>query len=167
LIYVMNGELAWDLWAMDLATGAPRALIATPNNEIQGRLSPDAKWLAYASDEAGRWDVYITAFPSGVGKWQVSTGGGSHPEWRADGKELFFIAADGRLTAASVRIGAAPEIGAREPLFQTRLSFPVAPFRADYAVSADGQRFIINTPVPDATPQSITVVVTQQGDMQR
>jgi eukaryotic-like serine/threonine-protein kinase len=159
LVYTTNGPLAWDLGAMDLATATPRPLIATVNNEIQGRVSPDGKWLAYASDEAGRWDVYLTAFPSGAGRWQVSAAGGSLPEWRADGKEIYFIAADGHLTAASVRIGTAPEVGARAMLFQTPLASPLAPFRSEYAVAADGQRFLINTTVPDATPQSITVVI--------
>ena len=162
LIYTTNGETAWDLWAMDIASGAAHALMATPNNELQARVSPDGRWLAYTSDESGRWNVYVTSFPGAVGKWQVSTDGGSQPQWRGDGNELFFIAPDGRLTATSVRGGAALEFGARQPLFQTPLTFLLAPYRSDYAAAPDGQRFLINTSIPDAAPQTITIVLNQQ-----
>ncbi len=71
--------------------GAPVKFLAAPADETQGQFSPDGKWLAYTSDESGRYEVYARLFPSGSGVWKVSTEGGREPRWSADGKELFFV----------------------------------------------------------------------------
>jgi Tol biopolymer transport system component len=76
--------------------------LATKFNEVQGRLAPNQRWIAYASDESGRFQVYVRPFPAGPGQTAISVGGGMQPEWRRDGKELFYIAADGKLMAVDV-----------------------------------------------------------------
>ena len=60
-------------------------------SDSNGQISPDGKWVAYASNESGDWEVYVTTFPAATGKWQVSRGGGTEPRWRGDGKEIFYI----------------------------------------------------------------------------
>ena len=75
--------------------------VATPANEIQGQISPDGRWIAYASDETGRWEIYIQSFPEPGAKQTVSVAGGAQPQWRADGRELFYVAADWTLMTES------------------------------------------------------------------
>ena len=158
LIYSATAKTAWDIWALDLMDHTARPILASPANEVMGRLSPDGRWLAYTSDESGAWEVYVQPFPDGAGKWQVSTGGGSQPFWRGDGIELFYLAADGRLIAVALGGGPTFEPKPIQPLFQTRVPPMLAPFRSGYAVSPDGQRFLLNNVVPDAEPSAITIV---------
>jgi hypothetical protein len=113
--------------------------------------------LAYASDVSGRYEVYVQSFPDGGGKRQVSTSGGSHPRWRLDGRELFYYAGDGKLMAAPVRSGESFEEGAAVSLFEFRAGPPS--FFAPYAVTADGQRFLINAVVETEPNAPLTVVV--------
>ncbi len=85
---------------LPLTGGAkPTAILRTPSDEAAGQFSPDVHWIAYQSNESGRTEVYVRAFPEG-GTWQISTAGGSWPRWRRDGKELYFISPDGQLMAA-------------------------------------------------------------------
>ena len=100
-------------------TAHPRRLNSTAN-ETQGQLSADGRLLAYMSDETGVPEVYVQPFPPTGAKWQISTSGGSDPQWRRDGRELFYITLDGKLTAAQVTGGAmAFDVVARQVLFQT------------------------------------------------
>ncbi len=122
-----------------------------------GTLSPDGRWLAYASDVSGRYEVYVQSFPGGGGKRQVSTGGGSSPRWRRDGRELFYYAADGKLMAAAVKNGESFETGAAVSLFEFRAG--TLQGLAPYAVTADGQRFLINAMVETEPNAPLTVVV--------
>src|SRR5262245_716825 len=109
-------------------------------------LSPDGRWLAYASDVMGRYEVYVQSFPGGVGKRQVSNGGGNSPRWRRDGQELFYYARDGKLMATKVRGGESFEVGATKSLFEFRAG-TVLTIYTPYDVTADGQRFLINAVV--------------------
>jgi hypothetical protein len=127
-----------------------------PYDERDGQFSPDGKWVAYETDESGRRSIYLQPFPGSTGKRLVSTGGGSQPRWRRDGRELFYIAPDGYLMAVPMGEAAGPSgIGIPVRLFKARL----APFsvisRQQYAVSRDGQRFLIvagdDAPVPPIT----------------
>ncbi len=106
-------------------------------------------------DQSGRFEIYVQAFPGSGGKWQVSTGGGAAPVWRRDGKELFYIAPDHKLMAVAVRTGATFEAEAPQALFETRV-------REDpdrhYDVSADGQRFLIVTPIGSESTPPISLV---------
>ena len=73
------------------------AISSTKASETNGQISPDGKWVAYASNESGDWEIYVTTFPGAAGKWQVSRGGGTEPRWRGDGKEIFYIGAEGHV----------------------------------------------------------------------
>jgi len=156
-----------DLWALPLNGDAkPFAVVQTAFDETQGQFSPDGHWLAYTSNESGRDDVYVRPFPDAGGKWQVSTGGGSQPRWRPDGKELFYVATDGKLMA--VPIDVTPQSRAVTPgtpaaLFATHLangagiSLSGYQSRALYAVAADG-RFLMNVTIEADHAAPITIV---------
>jgi DNA-binding winged helix-turn-helix (wHTH) protein/Tol biopolymer transport system component len=141
----MNASSQWDLWAVTTSDPAtPHAVLATPFNECQGRVSPDGRWLAYASDESGAWEVYVQAFPDGGSKRVVSVGGGFEPQWRGDGRELFFLAADGTLTSVQFNAAAGEPAQRLARLFRIPLnSAELVTRRNHYVVSADGQRFLV------------------------
>ena len=87
-----SGSMAWDVFALRTSDAAVHPVVQSPQNQIQARLSPNARWIAYASDESGRFEVYVQSFEDGSGKTLVSTRGGSQPTWRRDGRELFYVA---------------------------------------------------------------------------
>jgi eukaryotic-like serine/threonine-protein kinase len=123
------------------------------------RISHDGRWIAYESEESGTSEIYVQTFPNPGGKWQISTQGGQDPIWRRDDKELFYIAGDGHMMAVSLAGGAPFHAGVAKPLF-TATSFPGWSVGGwgRYAVSADGQRFLIDVPAKD-TFSPITVVL--------
>jgi eukaryotic-like serine/threonine-protein kinase len=133
-------------------------LVQTEANEGGGTLSPDGRWLAYASNVSGRYEVYVQSFPGGGGKRQVSTGGGSGPRWRRDGQELFYYAGDGKLMAEPVINGESFDMGPAVSLFEFRSGTTLA-LVAPYAVTADGKRFLINTMGETEPNAPLTVVV--------
>jgi eukaryotic-like serine/threonine-protein kinase len=146
-----------DVWVLPLfGDRKPYALIQTEFNEWQPQFSPDGKWIAYVSDESGMSQVYVQAFPMQSGKVPVSIGGGMQPRWRRDGKELFYLAPDRKLMAVTVKSSTTFEVDSPRPLFQTMLD-PTT-FRQAYEVSADGNRFLMNTPIETAS-QPLTVVL--------
>lgn len=109
------------------------------------QISPDGKWVAYASQESGDWEIYVTAFPTAEGKWQISRGGGTEPRWRGDSKELFYIGPKSTLTAVAVTGGDTFSAGNVTPLFRTQLRAPVSSTDIfSYDVTKDGQRFLVN-----------------------
>lgn len=150
-------EMQWDLWAVS-PTGErkPIPLVRTEHNERGGKLSPDGRWIAYHSSESGKEEVWVQPFPPTGNKWQVSIGGGFSPRWRGDGKEIFYIAADGKLMSVDVTADDTFDVGRTKPLFQ-------AMFRegayGGYAVSRDGQRFLMKMPPAPEDVTPITVVV--------
>jgi serine/threonine protein kinase/Tol biopolymer transport system component len=155
--YRSDPKQANDIWVLPLfGDRKPFPLIQTEFNEWQPQFSPDGKWIAYASDESGISEVYVQAFPKQSGKVPVSTGGGTQPRWRRDGKELFYLAPDRKLMTVPVKAGTTFEVEGPRPLFQTTLE--VTSFRQSYAVSADGNRFLLNTPV-ETVAQPLTVVL--------
>jgi Tol biopolymer transport system component len=157
-----------DLWVLAMSGDhAARPFLQTPFNEMQGRLSPDGHWMAYTSDESGALEVYVRPFPSGAEKWLISTGGGSEPAWRRDSHELFYLAADRKLMAVSIKSGAMLEAGVPSALFETHVG-PINPeYRNQYSASSDGTRFLINT-VSDSAPSSpITVVLNWQAGLKK
>jgi dipeptidyl aminopeptidase/acylaminoacyl peptidase len=138
----------------------PVVVTNTPFNERSGQFSPDGRWVAYATDESGRYEIVVQPFPAPGGKWQVSISGGLQPRWRADGRELYFIAPDAKLMAASVNASAATFAAAAPvALFQTRIlgggtNLPSRPY---YAVSRDG-RFLILQSAGEAAVSPITLL---------
>jgi hypothetical protein len=162
-----------DLWVLPMAGDRkPFPFLQTQFNEMYGRFSPDGRWMAYTSDESGKWEVYVRTFNRGLtdsGKWTISTHGGIHPIWRRDGKELFYIAADRKLMAVEVktenRAGhAAFEPGVPKTLFDTGTKFSTV---LPYTVSADGQRFLVITKAGEEKPKPITVVVNWAAGLKR
>jgi hypothetical protein len=128
--------------------------------EGDGTLSPDGKWLAYTSNESGSWDVYVQPYPSLDHKWRISPDGGSRPQWRRDSRELFYVGPDQQLMAVPVTADASFTAGAPVPLFPMRI-IPLPPTqpRQQYAVSANGERFLVNTVLEPASPTPVTIVL--------
>src|SRR5205823_3401104 len=128
-LILSSSETSFDLVVVSLEGDRKlEPLIASEFHETQGQFSPDGKWIAYTSNETGRFEVYVEPFPRGAGaagKWPVSTAGGEEPHWRPDGKELFYVDPGGRLFAVPVQ-NSGPKsgfaMGAPTALFDTRLS---------------------------------------------
>jgi eukaryotic-like serine/threonine-protein kinase len=148
-----------DLWYLTIPDFKSSLFLKATSTLKVGRFSPDGKWVAYGSNESGRWEIYVTSFPGAHGKWQVSNAGGDQPKWRGDGKELFYLAPDGKIMAVSVTTGASFDAGTPAVLFQANPREMIATSeQANYDVSKDGQRFLVNSQVKTAmTPMSVVL----------
>ncbi len=125
--------------------GKPVPFQSGQGNQTNGQISPDGKWVAYASDESGNWEIYVTTFPGASGKWQVSRGGGTETRWRGDGKEIFYLGPSGILTAVSVNTTGTFSTGVPAPLFQVHNRAPISSSDLfSYDVTKDGNRFLLN-----------------------
>jgi hypothetical protein len=156
LVGVYSPATSWDIARIPVGGGGPpEILLNTVNGERDGKLSPDMHWIAYDSTESGRREIWIQPMPPNGGRWQVSNGGGTNVRWRGDGRELFYIAADGKLTAVAVTPGDAPKFGTPIALFQTQQREG----GGSYTPSPDGQRFLINAPLGPAETDPISVIV--------
>jgi dipeptidyl aminopeptidase/acylaminoacyl peptidase len=163
-----------DLWMLPLAgERKPVPLLATRFPERLGQVSPDGRWLAYSSTETGNPEIYVQPFPSGAGKWQISTGGGVFPRWRHDGRELFYLntVSGGKLIAVDVKTSGSFEAATPKALFDSEyVNQPhTSQFHA-YAVAPDGQRFLIPRPlsnVTDTSSQPIIVVMNWADAVKR
>jgi Tol biopolymer transport system component len=125
--------------------------------ENGGAFSPDGRWIAYNSDESGRYEVYIESFPTHGGKRQISPAGGAGPRWRAEGNELYYHSLDGRLMAVSVTDdGATLTTGTPTPLLAFRAAGTMTV--PSYAVTRDGQRFLLSA-IVDTDPRAPLSVV--------
>jgi serine/threonine protein kinase/Tol biopolymer transport system component len=133
-----------DIWMAPAAGGTPTALVQTRFEESNGRLSPDGRWIAYTSDESDQFQVYVQSFPPGRGKWRISTDGGLLPEWRSDGRELYFVDPAGRLVAVPVHGTTSFDVGVPATLFDLHAPRNEYPDPAPYAVMPGGQRFLVN-----------------------
>ena len=153
-----------DLWALPMSGGGtPFQVVHTQFDERDGQFSPDAKWVAYQSDESGRPEIYIQPFPGPGPKKRVSINGGTQVRWRSNGKEVFYIAPDQRLMAVGIDLAAgAPGIGTPEPLFTTRLAPVRSISRQQYVVALDGQRFLISS-VEELPTSPITLILNWKG----
>jgi len=159
-IYDTAGGDVTELWGLPL-TGERK-----PFPFVQGsfaaraaHFSPNGRYVAYASSETGRYEIYVQTFPEHLGKWQVSTNGGTEPSWRRDGKELFYLSPDHKMMAVEVNTDSANfQAGIPKSLFQVQLVDGFL-WRNRYVVSADGQRFLILSPTGETAGNPITVVV--------
>jgi len=180
LLYSVNDpKTRYDLWVLPNPAGnsaerKPAPYLQTPFDETQGQFSPDGRWIAYTSDASGvgQYQIYVQSFPRGAGEFQISTGaGGTQPRWRRDGKELFYIGADGKLMAVEVKTAPRFEAGVPRPLFDTRMVYAgLRNVFFFYDVAPDGKRFLINTAFnaaegPAAEP--ITVVLNWRAAVNR
>jgi len=136
----------------------PKALPGVPAEAGEDQASSDGKYLAYSLTDRGQIEVYVQAFGSEQGRWQVSQGGGRQPQWRGDGKELFYWAPDGSMMAAEIQTGQGVEVIARRALFDAGVTLGIPRgVGSQYAVTSNGQRFIFPTnQVSERTP--ITVI---------
>jgi serine/threonine-protein kinase len=149
----------FDLSILDLSDSTRRPLLATPFDERSARISPDGRWMAYSSNESGRFEIYTTPFPEAGARLQVSAAGGEHPRWTRGGRELVYLSADG-LMAVDIETDAG--IAAGKP----RLLFPFQPppvrleetYRNPYDVSADGERFLL-LEAEDSAPNRLHAVL--------
>jgi eukaryotic-like serine/threonine-protein kinase len=140
--------------------GKPVPLLNTKANETNGQISPDGKWVAYASDESGVWEIYVTSFPGAAGKWQVSRGGGTEPRWRGDGKEIYYINAGGMLTAVPVNAQSAFATGTPVALFQIQGRAPISSTDVfTYDVAKDGKRFLVNRYVKPEHVEPLSILL--------
>jgi Tol biopolymer transport system component len=158
-----------ELWALPVGgSDKPFPFLKTAFGVSNGQFSPDGRWVAYASNESGKWEVAVAPFPGPGGNWKISTAGGSEPRWRRDGKELFYIAPDGKLMAVDVKAGATFEAGVAKPLFPIRRREPIS--AADlfsYDVSADGQRFLVDTDTGEVTSAPLTAIVNWTAGLKK
>jgi Tol biopolymer transport system component len=162
------------LWLLPLGGDAkPIPFAQSGFRTIDARFSPDGKWIAYVSEDTERTEVYLRAVPGGTSsgpgaQWQVSTEGGQRPAWRADGKELFYVALDRRLMAVPIATGAGVEKGAPRSLFQTRVfGFSLVSVSSPYSVATDGRRFLINSLPEEVEEAPITVWVNCQAGLKK
>jgi eukaryotic-like serine/threonine-protein kinase len=167
ILYVSSGpSRSNDLFVLPL-TGdrKPFPFLQTQFSEPEGRISPDGRWVAYSSNESGRNEIYVASFPGPGGKWQISTAGGAYPRWRHDGSEIFYLAPDNKLTAASVNSkGASFEVSAVKPLFTTRIASRGS---YKYDVSPDGQKFLIDAAPEQAMSSPITIVLNWEAGVKK
>ena len=164
LVYGRNANV--DQWVLPLAGDRkPVPFLPSPFRESHSQISSDGKWIAYASNETGRSEIYVRPFPSGEGKWQISTGGGIFPRWRRDGKELFYMGALSVGKMISVKVnpaGPTLEYGDPTELFDSgylELGHVGLNYHT-YAVSPDGQRFLIPRPVSIPGAESASAPIT-------
>jgi Tol biopolymer transport system component len=149
LYQMQDPKTGFDIWVLPVKDDRkPAPVLQTEFNEGLAQFSPDSHWIAYQSDESGQTEIYVQGFPKSSGKFQVSTSGGSRARWRGDGKELFFLSPERKMMAVEAKATATMfKTGRPRELFQTRVAiFPAVV--AAYDVSADGQRFLIQT-IPD------------------
>jgi Tol biopolymer transport system component len=148
-----------DLWLVRVPELKSSLYLKAVSVLRNGQFSPDGKWVAYASNESGKWEIYVTSFPEPRGKWQVSTGG-EQPRWRSDGKELFYLSSDNKMMAAPVTTGTKFDSGTPVALFQANPREQVSLNDVFmYDVRPDGQAFLINTKVRQAETAPMSVVL--------
>jgi Tol biopolymer transport system component len=153
-----------DLWIVAVdGSRTPSRYAQTAFEERAGAFSPDGQWIAYTSNESGRYEIYLKSFPEAGGRrYAVSSQGGASPAWRRDGKELFFVSGDGLLTALPVTVsGGAAEFGRPETLFPV----PVSDFNRTYEVSADGKRILVAT--SSSAGAAVTVLLNWRRTLEK
>ena len=153
----LNPTTGWDIWVLRMADRKAQPFLRTPFNENSPRFSPDGRWLAYISDESGRYEVYVQPYPGPGGKWQISTEGGMEPVWNPNGRELFYRT-ENKMMAVDISTQSSFSAGKPRLLFsEPYLPTPIVP--ANYDVSPDGQRFLMLKPAEQTAATQINVVL--------
>jgi Tol biopolymer transport system component len=164
----------YGLWVLPTEGAAadrkPIPFLRTEFNEMFGQLSPDSHWMAFTSDQSGRREVYVRPFPTGEAEWIISRDGGEQPRWSGDGKELFFVAAEGKMLAVPVKavVGTRPSFEVETPvaLFDAHITYGYNPF-FEYDVTEDGKLFLINTASSGASAPPLTVATNWQAGLKK
>ncbi|HET9793339.1 MAG TPA: protein kinase, partial [Thermoanaerobaculia bacterium] len=154
-----TGKRNTQLWFAE--TGGARKVVpfsVDAFSQGNSRFSPDGRWIAFESDESGKSEVYVRPFPEGTGRWQISPAGGGTPVWRRDGKELYYLAPDFKIMAAQITLSPTFRSGAPYPLFAIHPN-GLQPFD----VSADGQRFLVDTAPSDQGSPPFSLVLNWTG----
>ncbi|MGB6482789.1 MAG: protein kinase [Candidatus Acidiferrales bacterium] len=156
------------IWALPFSGGG-KAFAVLQNSQFsfdQPAVSPDGKWLAYASSQSGQQEVYVSPFLHGQGLWEVSSGGGEMPQWKQDGKELFYVSPDHKIMSAEVsEHGSGIVIGKPKPLFSVNLA--TTPDGLTYAVGPHGQKFLAITSTEGSNAQPVTLMVNWPALLKR
>jgi Tol biopolymer transport system component len=155
-----------DIWVLpQFGDRKPFPYIHTEFAEHMARLSPNGRWLTYESDETTRDEIYVQAFPNPGGKWQVSTNGGTHPVWSRDGKQLFFLDHQRRMTAVEIGSGERFQAGVLKTLFPTR--FVTNGLASWFDVSKDGRFLVPNQTDDGAVSVPTTVVINWTAGLKK
>jgi Tol biopolymer transport system component len=162
LYHSRNADAAWDIWAVPNREHAqPTRLVRGRESAAEAQFSPDGRWIAYASDETSRLQVYTEPYPPTGERFAVTTEGGSQPRWRRDGKELFYVANDRFLTAVDIQTSPAFKAGLPHRLFEARFP-PGAGFFHEFAVMANGW-FLVNTSAAPEPSAQVAIVLNWRG----
>jgi len=148
----------------------PSPLLNSDFDEYRAQLSPDGHWLAYVSNESGSYEIYVQKFTAkgklGGDKKRISISGGNHPRFRRDGRELFYVAADGQMMAVAIKTSSATfDFETPKALFKTRIQRGQTHQWIEYDVTAGGQRFLIGTMVGEAPP--VNVILNWTAEVKR
>ncbi|HSE48692.1 MAG TPA: protein kinase [Terriglobales bacterium] len=160
LIYSdVDQETHSDIWALPLGGGGQATVVVrTRAHEGDGRISPDGRWLAFMAADTRGSEIYVTSFPSGEGRWQISDAGGEKPRWSRDGRQLFYVSAQGKVMAVNITPGARFDAGVPQPLFDA--------IHGDYSVLKNGQ-FIFSKPTNEGRTAPITVILNWPSTVKR
>ena len=165
-------KTAYDLWVLPLeGARKPIPIAATPGLDYLGQFSPDGKWIVYASSESGQKEVYVQPFPgafsggTGSGRWQISNGGGDDPKWGADGREIYFEAAGGRIMAAAVRtVGGGFRTDSPRELFNAGHDVNES---HSFDVTDNGEKFIVLMPGEESKSGPLNVIANWQARLRK
>jgi eukaryotic-like serine/threonine-protein kinase len=136
----------YDFWLLPLTGEArtPQPYIVGSGNQQFGGVSPDGRWFVYESDETGRHEIYVQSFPSAGSKWQITNEGGFQPQWRRDGRELFYLAPNRKIMAVATELSPTFHAGAPQPLFEAPINMNgIEDSSARFTFSSDGQRVLV------------------------
>ncbi len=165
LAFSESSQRGLDIWMLAMEGGRdPVRFLATSSDEAAPRFSPDGRWLAYISNESGRYEVYVQSYPGPGGRWTISTQGGTEPVWSADGRELFYRHGSQMMV---VDISTAPTFAPGTPrrLFE---GYELNPYGLpNYDVSPDGKRFLMVQSDSGAAPTQLNVVLNWTEEVQR
>jgi Tol biopolymer transport system component len=166
ILFARYGKMRAGVWLMPLSGDRqPKPLFQSQAfDQSAATFSPNGHFIAYMSNESGRWEVYVQSFPPSADKLMVSSTGGALPLWRDDGQELFYLTEDGRVMSVEIKSGAKLESSVPQQLFQTRIKF------ADdypYAISPDGSRLLINIPAETNDTASMIVVLNWTSGLKK
>ena len=152
-ILFSQGAGKYDMWVLPTDGDEAFSLVATDFDEGYGRFSPDGKWIAYLSNESGRYDLYLTRFPSGEGKWQLSNNGSDWLlGWNGAGDELYFLDVDGDVAVVKVKLGDQVVVDLPEKLFRVQSDMA-------WANMSDGKRFIFGIAGNVGAESPITLIL--------
>jgi Tol biopolymer transport system component len=155
--FEVNPETQRDIWVLRMGDRKAQPFLRTRFDEAVPQFSPDGRWLAYISNESGRYEIYVQAFPGPGGKWQISTEGGTEPAWNRNGRELFYRNGD-KMMAVDIATLPSFSVGKPKILFEGR--YDLAPFPStNYDVSPDGQRFLMVKPSEQEAAATQIIVV--------